>query len=204
MSSNSSQITKDVAASLAFFGSSATNTDASYWISKASTAEQFSDGLWYLGWNKYWEDRMTPGNTGSADPAGGKQPAQHLDAYWTTQPPPGESGGGDSGAAVPNGRWAVDAVNAEFPDLLKTNTKTSCGIFTEKVAQKLAAGDPLWGHVGKSGGQTQYNGHAIDAVMWKGNLSKAVDIIGSSDGAPNPGSPQWGVTTSGGQPWVAA
>jgi hypothetical protein len=48
-----------------------------YWVDKAGHPDVFSDHKWYLGWNKYWEDRMHPANTGTADPAGGSLPSVH-------------------------------------------------------------------------------------------------------------------------------
>lgn len=76
MSSNPAQIAIDVRASLAFFGY-APAADA-YWVGKATNPEQFSNGKWYQGWNAYWEARASPGNTGSADPNLGDQPAVHT------------------------------------------------------------------------------------------------------------------------------
>ena len=44
------------------------------WVGYASNPDTFSDGKWYLGFNRYWEDRMdcnNPGFPGAADPSGG-------------------------------------------------------------------------------------------------------------------------------------
>ncbi len=73
MSSDPAQIARDVHASLAFFDGG----DDKYWIDKASHAGMFSNRLWYLGWNKYWEDRCDPTNTGSANPTDAGLPAVH-------------------------------------------------------------------------------------------------------------------------------
>ena len=83
MSSVPGQISADVTSSFNHFSPIAITNgtpigDVSYWIGKAGSAEQFSDGKWYLGHNKYWEDRMdcfNPGFPSSADPAGGSVPA---------------------------------------------------------------------------------------------------------------------------------
>jgi len=75
MSADLEQIRRDVRASLAHFG----RTDDPYWLEKESTPAQFSNGLWHLGHNRYWEARMDPTNPGSADPNLGKVVA----LYWT-------------------------------------------------------------------------------------------------------------------------
>ena len=77
MSSDPAAIAASVRASRQFYGFGAA-TDDQYWIDKASTVAQFSNGKWYLGWNRYWEVRADPANTGSADPALGSLPAIHT------------------------------------------------------------------------------------------------------------------------------
>jgi hypothetical protein len=69
-----------------------------------------------------------------------------------------------------------------------------CGQFVEYVAPFLFAADANFGHLKKRPGQTQYNGHAADAVLYK-KTGQAVDIIGASKIASpqNPGTPAWGV-----------
>jgi hypothetical protein len=69
-----------------------------------------------------------------------------------------------------------------------------CGEFVEYVAPFLHAHDANFGHLKKHPGQTQYNGHAADAVLYKAT-GQAVDIIGASKIASpqNPGTPAWGV-----------
>ncbi len=41
------------------------------------------------------------------------------------------------------------------------------GAFTEAAVAAMHAIDPLWGHIQKFPGQNQYNGHAVDACMYK-------------------------------------
>lgn len=43
-----------------------------YWIDKAQNAAEYSDKVWRIGWNAYWESRI---NSDSADPHLGDQPA---------------------------------------------------------------------------------------------------------------------------------
>ena len=42
-----------------------------YWVGKAAEPDLYSDDVWRVGWNRYLEDRMSPGNTGSSNPAYG-------------------------------------------------------------------------------------------------------------------------------------
>jgi len=88
----------------------------------------------------------------------------------------------------PNRRAVVDEVYASAPYDL--TTKGGCGCFTEQVAFVLNAREPGdWFHLKKRGGQNQWNGHAVDAVLYK--TGYAVDIIGSSE-SPN-AKPSWHV-----------
>lgn len=63
-------------------------SDFDYWFGLASHPGQYSDGIWRIGWNAYWEARMEPTNTGSASPALGDQPARYLPG-GTPTPAPG-------------------------------------------------------------------------------------------------------------------
>lgn len=76
MSSNPDQIRADATASWNHFhpGKPFDNE----WYDYAAKPDIFSDGKWYLGWNRYWEDRMdynNPGYPSHADPGGGKLPS---------------------------------------------------------------------------------------------------------------------------------
>jgi hypothetical protein len=83
MSADLEQIRRDVRASLAHFG----RTDDPYWLEKESTPAQFSNGLWHLGHNRYWEARMDPTNPGSADPTLGKVVALYWSEVTVPVPP---------------------------------------------------------------------------------------------------------------------
>ena len=79
------------------------------------------------------------------------------------------------------------------PQTMDLSTAAGCGKFVEAVINGTG---PEWGHIKKSGSQTQYNGHAVDAIMYRSNtplynglLYQAVDIV---LGAEAPGAqPQW-------------
>jgi hypothetical protein len=105
--------------------------------------------------------------------------------------------------SIPDHSFVVRAVNDVNPHFLRENTKESCGEFTERVVLELHNIDPNWGHVGKRPGQTQYRGHAVDAVMYRTVPDKAIDIIGGAENHPTPGTPAWMEVPSGGQPWMA-
>lgn len=56
-------------------GATEPDSDNNYWFGLASNPGQFSDGVWRIGWNRYWEERMDPSNNGSANPKDGDLPA---------------------------------------------------------------------------------------------------------------------------------
>jgi hypothetical protein len=78
MSADLTAIAASVRASRQFYGFGPNPADDQYWIDHAKAAAQFSNGKWYLGWNRYWEVRADPANTGSADPSLGGEPAIHT------------------------------------------------------------------------------------------------------------------------------
>lgn len=84
MSPDPVQIAKDIRASLFHFN----RTDDAYWMEKESTPAQFSNGLWHLGHNRYWETAMEPTDTGSRNPADGRLPALYRTASPAPQPDP--------------------------------------------------------------------------------------------------------------------
>ena len=54
------------------------------------------------------------------------------------------------------------------------------GGFTEAAVTALHGLDARWGHIQKNAPHTRYNGHAIDACMWKrpdGTIGEIYDII---------------------------
>lgn len=72
--------------------------------------------------------------------------------------------------------------NATHPNL---GTAAGCGQFTEDCCDALhEEHSPLWGHISKTPGQNQFNGHAVDAVMLLGNAygttAGIYDIVFSS------------------------
>jgi hypothetical protein len=109
------------------------------------------------------------------------------------------SGGGDHGepdGTVPNEMSIVQSVfDALGPGGVAWDftTHDGGGAFVEAVVSALPG---EWGHVGKSGGQTMANGHAVDAIAYKsptplynGKWFQVIDIISSVGSAT--GSPQW-------------
>jgi hypothetical protein len=62
---------------------------------------------------------------------------------------------------------------------------TGRGAFIDLAVPALNAVDANFGHVNKNPGQTQYNGHAVDAINWKDpdNLTAEIYDVISSGGA---------------------
>lgn len=72
------------------------------------------------------------------------------------------------GGAVPDHSSYVVAffnANRESYDL---STDEGCGLFIEGVVAVLQGVDSQWGHLRKYGSQTQFNGHAVDAIAYRG------------------------------------
>lgn len=57
---------------LGMLGRLPNGSELAYWIDKSQNAAEYSDQVWRVGWNAYWEARI---NSGSADPHLGDQPA---------------------------------------------------------------------------------------------------------------------------------
>ncbi len=91
--------------------------------------------------------------------------------------------------SVPNGLPTVQAVFDSWP--LPLVTVDDIGRFTEAAAVELHKTDRRFGHLRKNPGQTQYNGHAANAVLYLSDTpgqSTAVDIM--RVGVSNP-VPRW-------------
>jgi hypothetical protein len=69
------------------------------------------------------------------------------------------------------------------------STNEGCGKYTEAFVEYARKIDPKIGHLRKNPGQTQYNGHANDAVCYPVNngspIYHAIDIIGAAE-QPHP------------------
>lgn len=103
---------------------------------------------------------------------------------------------------IPNRLNEIQYINSQYPHLLQQNSTATCGEFTERCVWELSRGDSRWGHVKKEPGQNQFNGHAVDAMMYRTEPDHAIDIIqGAGDQVPT--NPTWGETESGGQEWMA-
>ena len=71
------------------------------------------------------------------------------------------------------------------------STLKGCGTFTEDYLVELRKLNPRFGHLKKSGSQTQWNGHAIDAILYDDGepFLSDVDILIAAE-TPNP-TPSW-------------
>jgi len=106
-----------------------------------------------------------------------------VDPPSVTPPPPPEI------PMTPNRVDIAQAVAAQYPDLVKLNTSGACGRLTEYIAQVLHQADSGWGLLSKSPGEHQYNGHAIDAVIYR-PTQQVIDLMsGAGDRDPDSGVP---------------
>lgn len=90
--------------------------------------------------------------------------------------------------------FSADVAALFATDAFNLSTKDGCGIFTDAVARLLKSKDARFGHLKKNPGQNQYDGHAVDAVLYLSDTpgqSVAVDIIFSSE-TPE-AKPSWGL-----------
>jgi hypothetical protein len=78
--------------------------------------------------------------------------------------------------ATPNRLDIVIAVAGQHPELVKLNTKDACGLLTEYIAAALHAADPGWGLLSKSAGENNYQGHAVDAVIYR-PTQQVIDLM---------------------------
>lgn len=83
----------------------------------------------------------------------------------------------------------ADNFFADRSDEFDLSTNEGCGKYTEAFVRfAQISGYPKVGHLRKTGGQTQYNGHANDAFLYKevneDGLMRAVDIIGNAEAKP--------------------
>lgn len=91
--------------------------------------------------------------------------------------------------STPNRLPLAQSVAAQRPELVRQNTSEACGQLVEFIAKALHADDPDWGLLSKSAGEHQYNGHAIDAVIYK-RTQHVIDLMsGAGDRDPDSGVP---------------
>lgn len=83
----------------------------------------------------------------------------------------------------------LDVVRDEFNKQPPSpNSTESCGEFTRRVARRLHRDDPNWGMLTKTPGEAQYQGFAVDALIYR-TTQQVIDILAGAEG-PSP-SPAW-------------
>lgn len=146
------------------------------------------------GWQEDDENRVKRGTADCAQFMTAKNPS------GTGGTGTGTGSGGEGGALpaeAPNHLDIVKQVESEKApngqdwNLAEENedAQNGRGKFTEVVVDRLHALDPRWGHIRKNPGQNQFNGHAVDAIVWKnpdGVTGEGYDIVTGS------GTPTWG------------
>lgn len=91
-------------------------------------------------------------------------------------------GGGEDECGTPDSTVTDPGIIGLYnPSVHNLTTVRGAGEWVEYVVSQLG---PEWGHITKSGGQNQWNGHAVDAIMYKsptplynGKFYQTVDII---------------------------
>lgn len=84
---------------------------------------------------------------------------------------------------APNMMWVLEEVlHSQTWRLAKEfeDEPDGRGAFTEAAVTRLHAIDANWGHIRKHGGQNQYNGHAVDAIIYKrpdGSAAEVYDVV---------------------------
>ena len=87
--------------------------------------------------------------------------------------------------SAPNHSSVLAGLDARF----NLSTHDGAGQYTEAAAWVLSQRDRNWGHIAKSGAQKQYNGHGLDAVMYR-ITGDVIDLIINA-GGPGVASPSW-------------
>lgn len=91
--------------------------------------------------------------------------------------------------STPNDLGIALAVAAQHPELTRLNTSEACGRLVEYIALAMNAHDANWGLLSKAPGEHQFNGHAVDAVIYRAT-QQVIDLMsGAGDRDPNSGVP---------------
>ena len=100
----------------------------------------------------------------------------------------GGAGGYATNMTAPNMLHIVQSIEASGNWNIGPGTDTlpnGRGAFTEAVVTALHDQDARWGHIRKNPGQTAYNGHAVDAAVWKNPDGVTGEIIDFISGTPS-------------------
>lgn len=88
---------------------------------------------------------------------------------------------------TPNRLEVAQHIAAQHPDLVQANTTQACGTLIEFIAKALHAEDADWGLLSKSPGEHQFNGHAVDAIIYR-KTQQVIDLMsGAGDRDPDSG-----------------
>ena len=111
-------------------------------------------------------------------------------------PPPTSTSSGGSKPITGKVPFLLDLIEPLAKDF-DLSSEQGSGLFTEAAASALHTADANFGHIRKHPGQNQFNGHAVDAVLYKlGNgEAVAIDII-FQNGVPG-ARPQWLLVAQG-------
>jgi hypothetical protein len=153
MSADPAQIALDVRASLAFLGYPP--SDDAQWIGYCDhVSNGWSDGLWRLGWNRYWEVRAS--GAAAADASLGNLPAVHRSTPTAPVPAPVPPPAPAPTFDLSSLQASVSAISAQneriFADLQNRITAVSGQVsaLDAKVSaiQQPASGPSVFGQIG--------------------------------------------------------
>jgi hypothetical protein len=112
-----------------------------------------------------------------------------LDALLKAPPAPDGITGQTLPAEAPNMLATLNTVFGSQPwkfdggDVYDQTQPDGRGAFVEAAVLACHALDPRWGHIRKNPGQNQYNGHAVDFMLWKnpdGVTAEGYDILSTA------------------------
>lgn len=151
------------------------------------------------GWAEWTADQSS---VVFADPNNPTFPAvpRERSRFWRVGGPrtPVQLSGCAPKPSIPGSIMPVPNLSQVIKDLYNTgsfklDTKEGCGIFTRAAVRACRAVDPRFGDLLKKPGQNQYDGHAVDNMLYLSDTpgqSVAVDIISQSE-TPQ-AAPSWG------------
>jgi hypothetical protein len=174
-----------------WYGVDDSASDIAYWVDHSNHYGQFSNGTCYAGWNAYWEQRMKPGNDGSADPNLGGQMPQFLPATASL--------GGEPASLLSD-------LQVERSKYGPTMTANEIGSMLNTIAWNHK--NEGWGLSFKNSGNycTSPASSVACDILYYQPTNTLYDVLYAAD--PNSGSvtPQWnntGTNTNSSRPWVA-
>lgn len=157
----------------------------------------FAEGAGWIGWHPHRSDLVFAGGGQKFDITTQSEALKGFYLFGSAAVVPALTGLAHAPTEVPPVSvpdYSADVRALFATDAFNLTTKDGCGIFTDACARMLKAKDVRFGHLIKKPGQNQYDGHAVDAVLYLSDTpgqSVAVDLISASE-TPE-AKPSWGL-----------